>query len=109
MNLHERAAEIVSRHKEWTQELTKTDYRDERVFVYQQIREVSDDMAALIAAMDARLREIEADAERYRWLRDAAPDEWGVTLDLPNGTTEFLIIGGRLDAAIDAARKESAP
>ena len=102
-SLHEQAAEIVSRHKEWTQELTKTDYRDERIFVYQQIREVADDMAALIAAMDARLKEI---AKELGWGRDLwrkAEDSPGVVLFNANG----FEIAKWIDR-VDAARKEAA-
>lgn len=63
------------------------------------------DMAVLIAEMDARIRELTVDAERYRWLRDKS-------LSAPTGTPipfqkmRGWVVGPELDAEIDAARKE---
>lgn len=57
-----------------------------------------------VAALEADLAELRADAERYRWLRENcqdAPDEWGVAAQLYFGT----YASGNLDAAIDAARQ----
>jgi hypothetical protein len=46
----------------------------------------------------ARVAELEANAERYRWLRDNSPGQWTLQVGyLP-------LFKGDLDAAIDAAR-----
>ncbi len=42
------------------------------------------------------------DAERYRWLRDDAPEEWDVTRWLDNETQE-IHVQDYLDEAIDTA------
>lgn len=54
----------------------------------------------------ARIAELEADAERYRWLRSEETGDWEVqSLILPLGAGQYTILeGGELDAAIDAAR-----
>lgn len=88
MNLHERAASI-------------TDVPPEVFYSPNHARK----MAALIAEMDARIRELTVDAERYRWLRDKS-------LSAPTGTPipfqkmRGWVVGPELDAEIDAARKE---
>ena len=54
------------------------------------------DAAAMAHAK--RIAELEADAERYRWLRDKSPGHWTLQVgDLP-------LFKGDVDAAIDAAR-----
>ena len=57
---------------------------------------------AYTAPLLARIAELEADAKRYRWLRDAS--HWPAVFashDAPEPIT-----GKELDAAIDAAMKE---
>ena len=65
--------------------------------------------ASTIAALKARIAELEKDAGRYRWWRDKSPDSWRLEVgDLP-------LFKGDLDAAIDreiiaaiAARRKTA-
>ena len=56
-------------------------------------------------AVAAGLRE---DAERYRWLRDSASDEWEVSQYVGDDTSICHLASQTLDTAIDAARKEAA-
>lgn len=66
------------------------------------------DAIAALQSENARLRaELErakVDAERYRWLRDEAGDEWEVTLEEPGDKCWLLRTSGWLDEKIDAAR-----
>lgn len=58
------------------------------------LREISD----LRAEADA----LRVDAERYRWLRDRAPDEWSVLLWI-DSNSQLLIDDSLMDSKIDAA------
>lgn len=52
--------------------------------------------------------DVRRDAERYRWLRDSAPEEWDVTRWLDNDTQE-LHVQDYLDEAIDSAMLAARP
>lgn len=52
--------------------------------------------------LHAELEELKKDAERYRWLRDSAPEEWDVTRWLDREHQE-VHVQDYLDEAIDAA------
>lgn len=51
---------------------------------------------------------VQKDAQRYRWLRDSAPEEWDVTRWLDNDTQE-LHVQDYLDEAIDSAMLAASP
>ena len=53
------------------------------------------------------IRELAEDAERYRWLRDHAPDEWSVLLWI-DSNSQLLIDDSLMDSKIDAAMGASA-
>lgn len=55
-----------------------------------------------LAAIQSHRVQAEADARRYRWLRDVAGDDWEVRRDLSDFTSE-LLYSEHLDTAIDAA------
>ena len=63
---------------------------DVNLYTASKVREYAD---TCTAALSARVAELEADAARYRWLRE---------------NCECLGWGNRSDAAIDAAMKEQA-
>ena len=74
-----------------------------------EIEEQRGQWAGLCVRLEARIAELEADAERYRWLagkahKDTAYDRYGNGAHWSIG---FFASDGRhtLDAAIDAARK----
>lgn len=52
--------------------------------------------------------DVQKDAQRYRWLRDSAPEEWDVTRWLDNGTQE-LHVQDYLNEAIDATMIATRP
>jgi len=56
-------------------------------------------------AAEARVRELEADAARYRFLRNDPPSSLCVRIDR-EGCQAIYTDGELLDAAIDAARRE---
>ena len=58
------------------------------------------------AATLARIAELEADAARYRWLREQG--DYGCTEKDGYGG-QRLMTGEQLDAAIDAARSQASP
>lgn len=62
---------------------------------------------AVAAPLIARVAELQADAARYRWLRDSAmlgtKHDPAVLIDGPSDCCEFAF-GLDLDAAVDAAR-----
>ena len=53
-----------------------------------------------------RIKGLEADAQRYRWLRDVHTQHYTVTRYV-GGSTIPRIEGAQLDAAIDAARSKT--
>jgi hypothetical protein len=57
-------------------------------------------------AAEARVRELEADARRYRFLRDDPPNSLCVRIDR-EGCAAIYTDGDILDAAIDSAMQES--
>ncbi len=74
-----------------------------------------DRLAAKLEAAEARVRELEPDAERYRWLREGDNDETVMMVyeSAPRGgvrpfdarfDNSFVLREEKLDAAIDAAR-----
>lgn len=67
-------------------------------------RETSSHLERERNALAARVRELEGDAERYRWLRSNTPDYRGLVavIDLKRNVDAWLY-GEYLDAAIDAA------
>lgn len=69
-------------------------------------RETADNAAFIAAAANfIRSDEFKAlvkDAERYRWLRDEAPDEWDVSCWIHDDLQE-LFSGEYIDEAIDKA------
>lgn len=88
-----------------------------------QLRDIAHSQRALIAEMDARIRELEADAERLDWLENNEAvlashreeiDEgeyaifWQVADRLRKKSLSGHPLGSPRDA-LDAARKESAP
>lgn len=60
------------------------------------------DHEAEVARLRAEADSLRKDAERYRWLRDSAPEEWDVTRWLDSETQE-IHVQDYLDEAIDAA------
>jgi hypothetical protein len=62
--------------------------------------EIANEADALIADLLARLRAAEADAERYRWMRDVGDETWRpMAARVAEGAQG-------IDAAIDAARNQ---
>lgn len=57
-------------------------------------------------AWDEKRKALEADAERYRWLRDVHTHHYTVTRYV-GGATIPRFEGAQLDAAIDAARSKT--
>lgn len=113
MNLHERAAAIIASLRK----SALPDPGDEREVMHTPLLRSS---AALIAAMDARIRELEADAERLDWLENNEAvvsshreeiDEgeyaifWQVADRLRKKSLSGHPLGSPRDA-LDAARKE---
>lgn len=74
--------------------------------------ELRDSVRRMMAKKDEEISRLRAeadllrkDAERYRWLRDKAPEEWDVTRWLDNEHQE-VHVQDYLDEAIDAAMGE---
>lgn len=65
------------------------------------VHPVIPEAAAELDRLQARVSELEVDAERYRWLRDRACP-FDVWTDDPDG---LILAAEDLDAAIDTARK----
>ncbi len=65
------------------------------------------DHEAEIASLRAEAERNRTDAERYRWLRDRAPDEWPV-LRWIGSNSQLLIDDCNMDSEIDAAMGASA-
>lgn len=65
-------------------------------------RQMIDYARLALAAIQSHRVQAEADARRYRWLRDVAGDDWEVRRDLSDFTSE-LLYSEHLDTAIDAA------
>jgi hypothetical protein len=62
-----------------------------------------------VLALVAKVRELEQDAARYRWLRTTTYDDaMAATFDGPTRFTAWRRAGQSLDAAIDAAMAASA-
>lgn len=67
--------------------------------------ECEKDYLSEIAELRAEVEGLKKDAERYRWLRDSAPEEWDVTRWLDNEHQE-VHVQDYLDDAIDAAMEK---
>lgn len=62
--------------------------------------------AVFIAALRNAARELIAEAKRYRWLRDEAPEKWAAWADERD---QDNCNSSEIDAAIDAAMQEQKP
>ncbi|MBA0225160.1 hypothetical protein D7U89_06595 [Stenotrophomonas maltophilia] len=60
------------------------------------------DAVALSCEKEREADALRVDAERYRWLRDRAPDEWSVLLWI-DSNSQLLIDDSLMDSKIDAA------
>ncbi len=65
------------------------------------------DAVALACEKEREADALWLDAERYRWLRDGAPDEWSVLLWV-DSNSQLLIDDSLMDSKIDAAMQEQA-
>lgn len=60
-----------------------------------------------------RIRDLEKDADRYRWLRDSSANQYEHPLVVSQARTEYgmryvgPLTGKSLDAAVDAARSNT--
>ncbi|WP_045764628.1 hypothetical protein [Xanthomonas albilineans] len=85
----------------------------EMVGLMVEIRELREDKREMAAEakkyaeeagrLAALLHDAQRDAERYRWLRDNAPDTWNVSVEIIEGVSECCLASQSLDESIDAA------
>lgn len=64
-----------------------------------------EELRTALAASRTEVERLKKDAQRYRWLRDSAPEEWDVTRWLDNEHQE-VHVQDYLDEAIDAAMEK---
>jgi pheromone shutdown protein TraB len=71
--------------------------------------------AVMARADDLRAAQLQADAARYRWLRDSSLGQWEHPIVVSQSRTPYgmryvgPLMGAELDAAIDLARKTEPP
>jgi hypothetical protein len=69
------------------------------------------ELRSALAAKSAEVEGLAKDAERYRWLRDKAPEEWDISIERGYGPQNDRIteihVQDYLDDAIDAAMEKS--